>query len=107
MVLKIFLSSLFNNQILYDELSLLEEEVSLKDQTMLLKEDLLQVESIDGSYLLDVGWYQEFDITGHFEVKIIKKYDWENPIFIKKTSDISSLKKILLKCKSMLDSKSL
>ena len=103
MVLKLFLSSLFNNQILYDELSLLDEEVSLSDQSMLLKEDLFQVQSFDGLCLLDVGWYPEFDMKGYFEVKVIRKYDWENPIFIKRTSDIQSLKQILIECKSLLN----
>ena len=45
----------------------------------------------------------EFDMAGHFEVKIIKKYDWENPIFTKKTSNILSLKKILMECKLIHD----
>ena len=56
MNLKIFLDNLFNRKILYDELGMLEEQVGLSDQLCLLKEDLLQVESADGSYLLDVGW---------------------------------------------------
>ena len=105
MILKIFLSSLFNNQIVYDELSLLDEKASLSDQLMLLKEDLFQVQSFDDLCLLDVGWYPEFDINGYFEVKIIKKYDWEKPIFIKRASDIQSLKQILIKSKSLLNTK--
>lgn len=99
MYLKIFLNELFNRKILYDDLGALEEQAGISDQLCLLKEDLLQVESIDGSYLLDVGWYPEFDMAGHFEVKIIKKYDWENPIFTKKASNILSLKEILMECK--------
>ena len=73
MNLKIFLDNLFNRKILYDELGMLEEQVGLSDQLCLLKEDLLQVESADGSYLLDVGWYPEFDMAGHFEVKMRSK----------------------------------
>ncbi len=101
MNLKLFLSNLFDGQILYDELGLLEELVIPGDQLHLLKEDLLQVESLDGEYLLDVGWYPEFNATGQFIIMIIKKCNWENPILIRKTSDIQSLKQILITCKSI------
>jgi hypothetical protein len=102
MNLKIFLSNLFDEKVLYNELYSLEEEIGLEDQSDLLKEDLLQVGSLDETYILDVGWYPEFDIKGHFEIKIIKKYDWENPVFTKRCSDILSLKQILLECKPIL-----
>lgn len=46
-----------------------------------LKEDMLQV-SYESGYLLDVGWYPSFDPSGCFQIRVIKEYDWENPVHI-------------------------
>lgn len=102
MDMKSFLLSLFHEYILYNELYLLDEGIALANQVNNLKEDLLQVESKDKKYILDVGWYPEFDISGYFTVMIIRKYDWEDPVFIKKCYDLHSLKQTLLECKSKM-----
>lgn len=99
MSLKCYLDELFNGKILYNELSMLNENLALQAQVFSLSEDLLQVESVDKELLLDVGWYPEFDLDGFFKVVVIKKYDWENPIFDKKILDISSLESVLRECK--------
>lgn len=104
MILKEFLTQLYGSQISYDELSLLDEDLSFDKQLFLLQEDLLQVKCRNNLYLLDVGWYPEFDIQGFFNVKIIKQYNWENPIFQKKATDIATLKQILIECSSILGS---
>lgn len=70
----------------------------LYDQLDALTEDQLQVESIDGNYLLDVGWYPEFSLKGSFKIMIIKKYDWDNPLFLKECLDIPTLKVTLCEC---------
>lgn len=62
----------------HDDLSLLQD-VEVAKQADLLKEDMLQVE-FAGGYLLDVGWYPEFDATGGFRINVIKNYDWDRPV---------------------------
>ena len=100
--MKTFLLNLFQDHILYNELYLLDEKIALADQIDCLKEDLLQVESPDANYVLDVGWYPEFNIKGQFKIIIIRKYDWEHSIFMRECSSISTLKRILLECKSVM-----
>lgn len=99
MSLKNYLEELFNGLITFDDLSLLNENLPYESQFFCLKEDLLQVERLDKKYLLDVGWYPEFDIAGFFEIKVIEKYNWEKPLFSQKTNTISALKDILKQCK--------
>jgi hypothetical protein len=74
-------------------------ELPYKQQLDKLKEDLLQVNY--NNYLLDLGWYPEFDINGSFVVQLIYKYDWENPIYKMSCKDKYSLeyhiKKIIFK----------
>lgn len=62
----------------HDDLSLLQD-VAVVKQVDLLKEDMLQVE-FAGGYLLDVGWYPEFDTAGGFRINVIKNHDWDRPI---------------------------
>lgn len=68
----------------------IDESMLIDNQTSLLKEDLLQV-IYDDDYLIDVGWYPEFNIKGDFNVKVIKEFDWDNPLFEKKCKDIGVL----------------
>lgn len=59
-----------------------------------LKEDLLQIE-FDNSYLIDVGWYPEFDKNGKFIILLVKNNDWDNPIKEIKTRDLKELDEIV------------
>lgn len=47
-----------------------------------LTEDLLQVE-FPGNFLLDIGWYPEYEPKGHFIVQLIKEENWEKPKYKK------------------------
>lgn len=38
-----------------------------------------------------MGWYPEFDENGEFIIQIIKDYDWETPICLKKCKDVPTL----------------
>jgi len=89
---------LFSGKVLYNELDLLNESLPLQQQLDVLKEDLLQVENKDGSLLLDVGWYPEFDLSGSFGIQVIKKHDWEKPLYSKNASNVSSLKTAIKEC---------
>ncbi|TFY89245.1 hypothetical protein DYL61_22795 [Pseudomonas nabeulensis] len=64
----------------HDDLSLLQD-MAVAKQTDLLKEDMLQVE-FAGGFLLDVGWYPEFDPAGDFRINVIKNYDWDRPVVV-------------------------
>ena len=64
--------------ITHDDLSRLRH-VAVAKQTDLLKEDMLQVE-FAGGFLLDVGWYPEFDAAGDFRINVIKNHDWDRPV---------------------------
>jgi hypothetical protein len=71
-------------KIVYDDFDI-KEMISFEDQVFSLKEDLFQVNYQD-KYIIDIGWYPEFDPKGKFTISVIKDFDWINPIFIKKSS---------------------
>jgi len=73
----------------YDDLSLLKNS-DLSSQANDLKEDMLQVE-YSSSLLLDVGWYPSFDPCGHFQIRVIKDYDWNTPFFLSKATTVPLL----------------
>jgi hypothetical protein len=52
----------------------------LNEQIDDLWEDMFQITSIDGKYVLDLGWYED-DNSGSFICKIIYSYDWESPYY--------------------------
>ena len=72
----------------------LKIDVPLEEQVDLLKEDLLQV-TYDNNYLIDAGWYPEFDLEGMFDISVIKDNNWSNPVMKKKCRDLNLLFKYL------------
>lgn len=90
---------MFNNinfspgKIVYDDFYI-DIKVSLEDQIYSLKEDMFQVNYHD-KYLIDIGWHSEFDPRGNFIVRVINDFDWEHPIFLKKTNNLQILNKIV------------
>ncbi|MDE7424423.1 MAG: hypothetical protein K2N51_12180 [Lachnospiraceae bacterium] len=42
-------------------------------------ENLVQIEYENG-YLIDLGWYPEYDSHGELIVQVIKNYDWESDL---------------------------
>lgn len=63
-----------------------------------LTEDLLQVKYRE-SYILDIGWYPEFDKKGQFLILLIKSENWDNPVYKKycrkKNDLISGIRKAI------------
>lgn len=59
----------------------------LENQIWELKEDLLQV-SYSGrnssTYILDIGWYPEFNVNGNFKILLIRNYDWDIPEILRR-----------------------
>ncbi|MTG98160.1 MULTISPECIES: hypothetical protein [Myroides] len=68
------------SNITFDILTQLDFTLSTKDVIDELKEDLLQA-AFDNQIILDIGWYPEFDINGHFSVQVIANYNWEAPLY--------------------------
>ncbi|MFA6066011.1 MAG: hypothetical protein WC707_02400 [Candidatus Babeliaceae bacterium] len=66
---------------------------SFEQQKWSFKEDILQLEFDD--YTIDVGWYPEFNPNGYFKIRVIKDYDWDNPLYNKKTHSLKTMKKYL------------
>lgn len=75
----------------------LDENVPLKNQVDVLKEDLLQVNYND-KYIIDVGWYPEFDENGNFKIYVIEDFNWSYPKIIKKSKTLDGLILDLVKC---------
>ncbi|WP_438866705.1 hypothetical protein [Pseudomonas sp. L1(2025)] len=81
-------------KVTYDELSMLQDS-GIEHQAHNLKEDMLQVEYPHG-FLIDVGWYPSFDAKGHFQVKVVKDYEWESPALTLTAQSISTLREQML-----------
>ena len=81
-------------KIIYDEFHI-DFSKPFSEQLDSLTEDLLQVEYENG-YLIDLGWYPEFDDKGKFTLQLIKNGDWRNPVYKKSFRNCKQLKKSLL-----------
>jgi hypothetical protein len=80
-------------------------DVPLTEQDV-LKEDILQITYKNGEsaeYVLDVGWYPEFNENGRFIVKVIVNYDWEKPLYCEECRDLETLKSLLVKFSSRIE----
>lgn len=84
-----------SGNVIYNEFNI-SFNMPLSEQLESLTEDLIQIE-YDNGYLIDIGWYPEYDEEGNFIVQLIKDYNWENPIYKQGCKDDKQLKKILLK----------
>ncbi|MHC8303872.1 hypothetical protein [Pseudomonas sp. PB3P13] len=76
-------------RISHDDLSTLRND-DLSSQVGNLKEDMLQVE-YSAFLLLDVGWYPSFDLDGCFQLRVIKNYDWDEPLYLSKADSVPLL----------------
>ena len=66
----------------------------LAKQVDCLKEDLLQV-MYDTAYIIDLGWYPEFNENGCFVVNVIRNLEWNVPVFDKRTRNEFELRQFL------------
>jgi len=82
-----------NGKVVYDDLNI-NPALSFAQQKWSFKEDMLQID-FNNKYLIDVGWYPEFQENGAFLVIVIKDFDWENSLFEKRCQDLGTLKKYL------------
>ena len=68
----------------------LDPNLPLSEQILELREDLIYI-AYDNNYILDVGWYPEGDLSGAFIVKIVRNYNWDNPVIEEECTDLNSL----------------
>ena len=68
-----------------------------------LQEDLVQV-TYAQNYLLDVGWYPEYESEGEFVVQIIKNQNWSEPVYKKSSKKEDELMKNLNDAVEIIDS---
>ncbi|MCL2336018.1 MAG: hypothetical protein FWC60_01215 [Firmicutes bacterium] len=66
------------------------ESLDYYEQQFSYKQDMLQI-TYDNNYVIDVGWYQDFDPNGFFKIVIIKDNDWWNPVLIEKCTNTKDL----------------
>ena len=71
-----------------------------EEQEENLLEDLFQIE-FPNNYLIDLGWYPEYEINGKIVLTLIKNYDWENPIYKYVGVSENELKKSQVKIKKV------
>lgn len=87
-------------KITYNEFHI-DFDIPLTKQPDALLEDLVQIEYANG-YLLDLGWYPEFDAKGSFIVQLIQDYNWENPVYMRQSKDGRQLKEIIMQAINMI-----
>jgi hypothetical protein len=90
-------------KVIQNDFDLINESTDLKNQQLVLSEDMLQIEVSD-QITFDIGWYSKPNGNGTFIVFIIKDEDWESPLFKKKCYSLKTLKKAIAKCAEMLGS---
>jgi len=87
-------------EVIYNDFEI-NPDVPIEYQIDSLKEDLFQVNYFD-KYLIDVGWYPEFNANGNFRTVVVKDFNWEKPVFQKLSNDIYELTHIMEECVSFV-----
>ena len=92
-----------DGKITYNDFDI-DENRQFYDQEYSYKQDILQIE-FGERYVLDVGWYPEFDPKGYFLVRAIEDYDWLKPLLAKKCRSLKELKKAIEETANILSLK--
>lgn len=99
-----------NGKIIENDFEDLNEDVPLKQQLILLDEDMLMIE-FDNNLILNVGWhanpdatdnYVQYKSTGKFVVCVIEDQNWENVLQKIFCTTLNELKVILQKLYSFI-----
>ena len=88
--------------IIYNDFYINPEE-ALEVQVDYLKEDLFQVNYL-GKYIIDLGWYPEFNTDGSFCICVVQDYNWTELIFKKHCKDLKELNKYMQECVDLIKS---
>lgn len=84
-----------SGRIIYNEFHF-DFDLPFSAQEDSLNEDLLQVQYENG-FLIDLGWYPEYDANGKFILQLIKNGNWKSPIYKEQSRTWKQLKESLLK----------
>lgn len=74
--------------------------MTLENQLHELKEDLLQVsypDNHENTYILDIGWYPEFNLNGNFKLVLVRNFEQDTPV-IMRASDFQDIYNALTDC---------
>lgn len=77
-------------RVVFWDLNEFDPNLPLERQLILLKEDLAQI-SYNGDLILDVGWFPSFDENGEFRVVVVKRENWDEPLFERTTNQAAML----------------
>lgn len=56
-----------------------------------LREDLLQLQHSSADIMIDLGWYPDFDPSGHYVLRMIRDKNWEEPLEIFSSRSINQI----------------
>jgi hypothetical protein len=82
----------------YNDFVYINPNIPLKEQTLLLKENMMLIAYYDRKYTIEAGWYPEMDPLGKFKVEVLKFSDLDTPLYSKETNDIKKLCKYVKEC---------
>ncbi len=82
-----------NGIVVYNDFDI-DENIPFQDQKYSFKQDILQIE-LSNHLFLDVGWYPKMNPEGHFWIRVIQDYDWQNPLYEEKCRTLEELKNII------------
>jgi len=84
-----------NGNVTYNDFDI-DPDLPFEQQKWSFKQDLLQIVFND-RYLVDVGWYPDFNEQGHFRLVVIQGIDWDNPLMKETCRNYYELKNYLQK----------
>lgn len=87
--------NILNGTVTYNDFDI-DENIPFQEQKYSFKQDILQI-AFGDHLLLDIGWYPEMSPQGHFWVRMIQDYDWQNPLYEEKCRTLNELKNIIEK----------
>ena len=84
---------IFDGMVTYYDFDI-DESISFEEQKYSYKEDILQIKFGD-RFILDVGWYPEFESQGNFLISAIQDNDWMDPVLKTKCYTLEDLMKAI------------
>ncbi len=76
-------------------------EKAFDQQLESLTEDLIQVEYEQG-FIVDIGWYPEYDPKGSLVVQLIKDENWDKPVEKAIVANMDEMRDAIKRMKSVI-----
>ena len=64
----------------YNNFTEYDPEIHPEEASTELSEDLLQLSTVRGNLIIDLGWYPGGDSAGNYLLLLVKDFDWETPL---------------------------